>query len=86
MEETISLNSNLKATPPLINNTNTSDKINTIISTLEDIVSTFKAQGCPEGKELLREILLRNHLFDGSPVLKSRVNVDAMEYKVGIRK
>jgi hypothetical protein len=86
MEETISLNSScLKATSH-INNTNTSDKVNTIISTLEDIVSTFKAQGCPEGKELLREILLRNHLLGGSSVLKSRLNVDAMEYNVGIRK
>jgi hypothetical protein len=40
----------------------TSDKVDLIINTLEDIVSTFKARGCPEGKELLREILRRNHL------------------------
>jgi hypothetical protein len=51
------------------NSKSTSDKVDLIISTLEDIVNTFKARGCPEGKELLREILLRNHLFgdtDGS--------------------
>jgi hypothetical protein len=46
----------------------TSDKVDDIISTLEDIISTFKTRGCPEGKQLLREILIRNHLLGGSPL------------------
>ena len=45
----------------------TSDKVDDIINTLEDIISTFKTRGCPEGKQLLREILHRNHLLGGSP-------------------
>jgi hypothetical protein len=40
-----------------------SDKVDKIIDTLEDIINTFKKRGCPEGKELLREILHRNHLL-----------------------
>ena len=44
----------------------TSDKVDDIINTLEDIIDTFKTRGCPEGKELLREILIRNHLLGGS--------------------
>jgi hypothetical protein len=53
-----------------INNPNsefTFNKVDLIISTLEDIVSTFKARGCPAGKELLREILRRNLLLESSP-------------------
>jgi hypothetical protein len=53
----------------LINNLHcksTSDKVDIIITTLEDIVSTFKARGCPDSKELLREILQRNHLLSAS--------------------
>lgn len=46
----------------------TSDKVERIVDTLEDIVNTFKTKGCPESKELLREILLRNHLLGGSPL------------------
>ena len=64
----------------------TSNKVELIIDALEDVISTFKTQGTPEGKELLREILLRNHLLSGSPVLKSSVNVDATKNKVGISK
>jgi hypothetical protein len=37
-----------------------------VIDALEDIINTFKARGCPEGKELLRAILLRNHLLSHS--------------------
>jgi hypothetical protein len=44
----------------------TSDKVDDIINTLEDIISTFKTRGCPEGKQLLREVLIRNHLLGGS--------------------
>ena len=40
----------------------TSDKVDRVIDALEDIINTFKARGCPEGKELVREILLRHHL------------------------
>ena len=43
-----------------------SDRVDRIIDTLEDIINTFKTHGCPEGKELLREILHRNHLVGGS--------------------
>jgi hypothetical protein len=62
--------SNNASTYSLINNVekrSTSDKIDRIIDTLEDIISTFKTRGCPEGRELLREILHRNHLVGGSP-------------------
>ena len=59
------------------NSKSTSDKVDLIISTLEDIVNTFKSRGCPEGKELLREILLRNHLFGGSPLEARSQHTDA---------
>jgi len=51
-----------------VENRSTSDKVDDIISTLEDIISTFKTRGCPEGKQLLREVLIRNHLLGGSPL------------------
>jgi hypothetical protein len=44
----------------------TSDKVDRVIDALEDIIYTFKTRGCPEGKELLREVLIRNHLLGGS--------------------
>src|SRR5215207_1388146 len=54
----------------------TSDKVDDIISTLEDIIVNFKTRGCPEGKQLLREVLIRNHLLGGSP-LEARQGWDA---------
>jgi hypothetical protein len=50
----------------------TSDKVDDVINTLEDIISTFKTRGCPEGKQLLREVLIRNHLLGGSPLEAAR--------------
>jgi hypothetical protein len=47
-------------------NRSSSDKVDRIIDTLEEIINTFKTRGCPEGKELLREILQRNHLLGAS--------------------
>jgi hypothetical protein len=44
----------------------TSDKVDRVIDALEDIIYTFRTRGCPEGKELLREVLIRNHLLGGS--------------------
>src|SRR5215204_2510785 len=55
----------------------TSDKVDDIIGTLEDIISTFKTRGCPEGKQLLREVLIRNHLLGGSPLEGARQGWDA---------
>jgi len=55
----------------------TSDKVDGIINTLEDIVSTFKTRGCPEGKQLLRDVLIRNHLLGGSPLEAARQGWDA---------
>jgi hypothetical protein len=66
---------NHSPTPYLINNRNskfTSDKVEKIIDALEDIVNTFKRSGCPESKELLREVLLRNHVVGGSTLEAER--------------
>jgi hypothetical protein len=56
---------NHSPTPYLISirNKSNSDKVDLIISTLEDIVNTFKARGCPEGKDFPRLLgeLVREH-------------------------
>ena len=60
---------NLVPTSFLINHVekgSTSDKVDRVIDALEDIIYTFRARGCTEGKELLREVLIRNHLLGGS--------------------
>ena len=57
-----STNSSTSSLINFVEKRSTSDKVDRVIDALEDIINTFKARGCPEGKELLREILLRHHL------------------------
>ena len=72
--------SNHSSTPYFINKTvenrSASNRVDRIIDTLEDIINTFKTHGCPEGKQLLREVLIRNHLLGGSPLEAARQEWD----------
>jgi hypothetical protein len=44
-----------------------SERVNKTFDVLEDIITTFKKEGCPHCLELLRESLLKNHLLGGRP-------------------
>ena len=61
-----STNSSTSSLINFVDKGSTSDKVDKVIDALEDVIYTFKTRGCPEGKELLREILLRNHLLSHS--------------------
>jgi hypothetical protein len=61
-----STNSSTSSLINFVKERSTSDKAYRVIDALEDIINTFKTRGCPEGKELLREVLIRNHLLGGS--------------------
>ncbi len=61
-----STNSSTSSFISFVKKRSTSDKVDRVIDALEDVIYTFKTRGCPEGKELLREVLIRNHLLGGS--------------------
>jgi hypothetical protein len=61
-----STNSSTSSYISFVKKGSTSDKVDRVIDALEDIIYTFRTRGCPEGKELLREVLIKNHLLGGS--------------------
>ena len=58
-----STNSSTSSLINFVEKRSTSDKVDRVIDALEDIIYTFKTRGCQEGKELLREVLIRNPPF-----------------------
>jgi hypothetical protein len=61
-----STNSSTSSLINFVKERSTSDKVDRVTDALEDIIYTFRTRGCPEGKELLREVLTKNHLLGGS--------------------
>jgi hypothetical protein len=60
-----------------------SERVNTTFDVLEDIITTFKKEGCPHSLRLLRECLLRNHLEGGPSTDSSRLTEVIDNAKIG---